>query len=102
MYEIQWIFCFGDKNEIIQIIQDVHSNTFLFIVDGMWGQWTAYGQCSRTCGGGTIKRQRLCNKPIPPHEGLFCPGLASQTVRCNKNPCPSRKRGTIEHQKSVF
>ena len=77
------------KTEIMQIIQNVHSNTFLLIVDGLWGQWTAYGQCSRTCGWGIKNRQRLCNKPTPRHGGRFCPGLASQTVRCNWNPCPA-------------
>ena len=74
-----------------------YMNTFFFIVDGMWGQWAAYGQCSRTCGSGTKKRQRLCNKPTPLHGGLFCPGLASQTVRCIKNPCPTSKYNIHTH-----
>ena len=66
-------------------------STCTLIVDGNWGQWTAFSRCSKTCGSGTKKRQRLCNKPSPAHEGLFCVGSASQTVLCNKNPCPARK-----------
>ncbi|KAL4235896.1 Adamts12p [Mactra antiquata] len=32
-------------------------------VDGGWSQWSGYSECSRTCGGGVMNKQRMCNNP---------------------------------------
>lgn len=32
-------------------------------VDGGWGPWKDYSQCSRTCGGGVSFTERHCDNP---------------------------------------
>ena len=33
-------------------------------VDGGWSAWSGYSACSRTCDGGIMYKQRVCNKPV--------------------------------------
>ena len=59
-----------------------------FVVDGMWKEWTAWSECSLTCGGGERRRSRLC---IPPqHGGKDCDGPSIDTEACNEQPCPGK------------
>ncbi|KAJ8017553.1 A disintegrin and metalloproteinase with thrombospondin motifs 12 [Holothuria leucospilota] len=39
-------------------------------VTGGWSAWMD-SPCSRTCGGGVIIRQRVCNNPFPSWGGAF-------------------------------
>ncbi|KAK2540204.1 Hmcn1 [Columba guinea] len=67
-------------------------------VDGNWGQWQAWSQCSASCGGGEQTRTRLCSNPAPLNRGRPCPGDASQISKCNTQACPggpSRAKGSI-------
>uniref|UniRef100_A0A4W3JWV4 Hemicentin 1 n=1 Tax=Callorhinchus milii TaxID=7868 RepID=A0A4W3JWV4_CALMI len=67
-------------------------------VDGNWGPWLAWSDCSASCGGGEQRRVRLCNKPLPSSGGRSCPGDASQVSRCKGQPCPGgpqRARGSV-------
>ncbi|KAK3700085.1 hypothetical protein QZH41_015036, partial [Actinostola sp. cb2023] len=41
-------------------------------VDGGWGEWTAWGECSKTCDLGTKKRSRKCDTPKPQYGGMQC------------------------------
>ena len=56
-------------------------------VDGKWGPWTEWGECTKECGGGTETRTRVCTEPK--HGGKPCGGLSSDTQPCNTDPCPS-------------
>lgn len=49
------------------------------------GGWSAWGNCSVTCGGGN--QARACTNPAPSGGGASCSG-ASQQV-CNSTPCSS-------------
>ncbi|KAI1891477.1 hypothetical protein AGOR_G00144220 [Albula goreensis] len=67
-------------------------------VDGNWGPWQPWGECSASCGGGERTRVRLCNSPPPTNEGRTCPGDSTQLSRCNVQACPGgpqRARGNI-------
>ncbi|XP_075872115.1 hemicentin-1 isoform X2 [Nelusetta ayraudi] len=67
-------------------------------VDGKWGSWQPWGECSASCGGGERTRIRLCNNPSPSNGGRACPGDASQLSRCNAQACPGgpqSARGSI-------
>ncbi|XP_042370765.1 hemicentin-1 [Plectropomus leopardus] len=67
-------------------------------VDGNWGSWQPWGECSASCGGGERTRVRLCNTPSPVNGGRPCPGDSSQLSRCNAQACPGgpqTARGSI-------
>ncbi|XP_047561044.1 hemicentin-1 isoform X2 [Lutra lutra] len=73
-------------------------NTDMCPVDGSWGNWHSWGQCSASCGGGEKTRKRLCNNPVPSKSGRPCPGDATQVSRCNTQACPGgpqRARGSV-------
>ncbi|XP_030626728.1 hemicentin-1 [Chanos chanos] len=67
-------------------------------VDGNWGPWQPWGECSASCGGGEQTRVRLCNNPSPSNKGRPCPGDSTQLSRCNIQACPGgpqKARGSI-------
>ena len=56
--------------------------------DGGWSGWSNWGSCSKTCGGGTQTRTRVCNNPSPAHGGAQCSGDDTDSQSCNTQPCP--------------
>ena len=53
-------------------------------IDGSWGQWGPYSECSETCEPGGVKtRVRSCSAPAPQHGGKYCPGYGTDTIPCN-------------------
>nr|XP_050844302.1 A disintegrin and metalloproteinase with thrombospondin motifs 9 isoform X2 [Vespula vulgaris] len=57
-------------------------------VDGEWGHWGSYGECSRTCGGGIKKRYRECDNPPPQNGGNYCVGEQVNYESCGTKECP--------------
>ncbi|XP_050396161.1 fibropellin-1 isoform X2 [Patella vulgata] len=57
-------------------------------VDGNWGTWSNYNECSLTCGFGIQKRYRVCNNPAPEYHGRRCIGRNQEERYCNQCPCP--------------
>ncbi|XP_035384811.1 hemicentin-1 isoform X2 [Electrophorus electricus] len=67
-------------------------------LDGNWGPWQPWGECSASCGIGERTRVRLCNSPSPSNKGRPCPGDSTQLSRCNIQSCPGgaqKARGSI-------
>uniref|UniRef100_A0A8D0G4Y4 ADAM metallopeptidase with thrombospondin type 1 motif 15 n=1 Tax=Sphenodon punctatus TaxID=8508 RepID=A0A8D0G4Y4_SPHPU len=62
-------------------------NISKYRVDGDWGKWAPYGQCSRTCGGGVQLAKRECNSPPPANEGKYCEGIRVKYRSCGLDPC---------------
>jgi hypothetical protein len=55
-------------------------------VDCKMSDWTQWGACSKTCGGGTQTRTRTVTTPAA-NGGVACPAL-TDTSNCNVQPCP--------------
>ena len=62
----------------------------IYLVDGKWGEWEAWSECSTTCGPGTKVRTRECGSPAPQYGGE-CPGNGQETEPCTIRPCPISK-----------
>ncbi|XP_059608561.1 A disintegrin and metalloproteinase with thrombospondin motifs 20 isoform X2 [Phlebotomus argentipes] len=57
-------------------------------VDGGWGSWSSYSECSRSCGGGAQFITRECNAPEPMNGGKYCVGARIKYKSCNTHSCP--------------
>ena len=65
--------------------------SFMFLVDGGFGQWSSFTECSRTCGSGVKTRIRYCNSPEP--RGISaknCTGKFKEIRHCKLVPCVGR------------
>lgn len=58
-------------------------------VQGSWGSWSPWGECSRTCGGGVQFSFRECNEPVPQNGGKYCEGQRKRYRSCNTQDCPN-------------
>uniref|UniRef100_A0A8C5PGP1 A disintegrin and metalloproteinase with thrombospondin motifs 7 n=1 Tax=Leptobrachium leishanense TaxID=445787 RepID=A0A8C5PGP1_9ANUR len=57
-------------------------------VDGLWGSWSSWSPCTRTCGAGIQSAERHCNNPTPRYGGRYCLGERKRYRVCNIAPCP--------------
>uniref|UniRef100_A0A182JAX5 Uncharacterized protein n=1 Tax=Anopheles atroparvus TaxID=41427 RepID=A0A182JAX5_ANOAO len=57
-------------------------------VDGGWGDWSSWSDCSRSCGVGIAKQTRECDHPSPAHGGTFCIGERARYKTCHVQTCP--------------
>ncbi|XP_047231848.1 A disintegrin and metalloproteinase with thrombospondin motifs 10 isoform X2 [Girardinichthys multiradiatus] len=71
-------------------------------VDGGWGLWSTWGECSRTCGGGVTSSVRHCDSPRPTIGGKYCLGERKRFRSCNIDECPLGSRDFREIQCSDF
>ncbi|KAA0708507.1 Enhancer of rudimentary -like protein [Triplophysa tibetana] len=66
-----------------------------------WGEYGAYGACSRTCGTGVAVRTRICNT-MRTDGGDNCVGPSKSYKLCNTQECADGSRGFREQQCSLF
>uniref|UniRef100_UPI00358F2B09 A disintegrin and metalloproteinase with thrombospondin motifs 6-like n=1 Tax=Myxine glutinosa TaxID=7769 RepID=UPI00358F2B09 len=71
-------------------------------VDGAWAQWSAWGDCSRTCGGGISSSFRHCDSPHPSHGGKYCLGERRRFHSCNIQECQDSMHDFREQQCADF
>ena len=71
---------------------------YFIIVNGGYGQWGSWGDCSITCGKGkgVAIRDRLCNNPEPKNGGKDCSELGKDSEKKVCKPplkkCPGKYR----------
>ena len=75
--------CVGSSTEE----QPCNTKACKFALDGIWGQWSRYGECSKSCGSGRKRRSRVCNNPRPTHSGRPCVGSSTEERPCNTKNC---------------
>ena len=61
--------------------------------DGYWGNYTAWTDCSVTCGSGYQYRSRPCINPSPSLGEAYCPGLAEDIFLTVQPPCADPNNG---------
>ncbi|CAH1791207.1 unnamed protein product [Owenia fusiformis] len=57
----------------------------LQVVQGGWGPWGLWTQCTSTCGAGVRKRSRFCDSPMP--KNTRCHGSYYEAELCNTQRC---------------
>ncbi|CAH1772619.1 unnamed protein product, partial [Owenia fusiformis] len=85
----------GETRQLSETESD-DCNTDECPIDGAWSDWSAFGSCTNTCGGGTKTRSRLCDNPAPDHGGDACLAADGETRQlsetesddCNTDECP--------------
>ena len=57
-------------------------------MDCVWGPWSTYSTCSKSCGGGRKSRTR--QKDVQEKNGGLCEGTGVDKTSCNTENCPSK------------
>ena len=79
----------GEESEMVEtteqlVIQGLHPDP----VPCMVATWSAWGSCSRICGGGTMSRRRdIVQQPM--HDGKACP-VVEEKRACNTEFCEGK------------
>ncbi|EDW35221.1 GL15685 [Drosophila persimilis] len=64
---------------------------------GGWTEWSAWSQCSQTCGIAVKIRRRTCGNPRPAHGGRTCVGSEQSEMYCRHlPPCPVPKPPSVD------
>lgn len=90
--QILRIACYLYSCELSSVDLDMNILS-LSVVNGMYGTWSLWSECDRTCGGGSRVRSRSCTNPPAQFGGSDCSALGPEreTELCNLNGCPGKK-----------
>ncbi|XP_064457274.1 hemicentin-1-like isoform X2 [Ornithodoros turicata] len=86
----------GGRSCIGNAIQVDFCNPQSCPIHGDWSNWSRWGQCSVSCGGGKRRRFRTCNNPVPTHGGRSCMGDDADEADCASTPCPDINECLVE------
>ena len=56
-------------------------------VNCVWGEWTSWSDCTRTCATGVKSKQRW-KKITALYGGHECSGARTKSEKCNTQTCP--------------
>ncbi|OWF52704.1 A disintegrin and metalloproteinase with thrombospondin motifs 12 [Mizuhopecten yessoensis] len=71
-------------------------------INGNWGEWSSWAECSRSCGAGVSTVERHCENPPPSNGGKYCIGERKRYRICNTDPCPENTPNFITVQCQEF
>ena len=76
--------------ELVSVNHRIFKSPGVLCVDGNWGGWTCWSDCTVTCGSsGHRNRVRHCDNPAPAHGGSPCSGKPEEEKPCDgMPPCP--------------
>ena len=68
-----------------------------YTVDGGFAEWSEFGPCDKSCGGGKKTRIRTCDNPLPKYGGDNCASLgeAVESSECNTHGCPGNSTNPV-------
>ena len=61
---------------------------FFHLVNCTWANWESWGECTKTCDGGSQMRSRRISQPSM-YGGEECSGSPAILQACNTAPCPA-------------
>ena len=73
--------------------KELNMLNFSILVNGRWGEWSSWSDCSVSCGIGERSATRSCDNPPPINGGLHCSADGSmneKTRQCLNPPCASK------------
>ena len=71
---------------LISILEPTYELHYSVLVPCVWGPWSKFSQCDRSCGGGKMFKSRT--KLVTEQYGGTCPGWDKVIKNCNPEPCP--------------
>ncbi|XDV42604.1 hypothetical protein PO909_011235 [Leuciscus waleckii] len=86
---------------VVVCLQLLLVSAFTQPTDDLWAEWSPYGECSRSCGGGVTARTRTCVTQRT-DGGHRCVGPDKSYRSCNIQDCPEGSRDFREEQCSQF
>ncbi|KAL5012312.1 hypothetical protein ScPMuIL_010863 [Solemya velum] len=57
-------------------------------INGEFGEWSGWTDCTVTCGGAEVTRNRACDSPAPENGGDPCEGPVEEVRVCAPTLCP--------------
>ncbi|CAH1785587.1 unnamed protein product [Owenia fusiformis] len=79
----------GDECNATDLTERIYCKVQECPVNGGPGTWTAWEQCSTTCGDGEKIRTRECNNPAPAYGGDECNATdLTEGIYCKVQECP--------------
>lgn len=73
------VFCHNFENALTNAVLAI----CFILIFAVYGEWSHWSQCTVTCGQGTKRRHRQCNR----RNSRYCTGNTDETVSCLSRQC---------------